>query len=586
MDSLLETITETEKSSFCSEILKRLDIQRRNEQFCDVILEVGSGDSQDRLKAHRNVLCAASPFFYKALNSDMKEKKEGVIKLEQTSKTMMELVLTYLYSGHVEVTKDNSYELIAQADYFLIPSLKTVSGEFISQTIDLCNCIRTYNFAVKYQCEGLRMAARDFIFANFVDVAGTEEFLNLSGKEVEEWILSDEIIVKEEEEVFQVIAKWKEKNGNREDVEFSQLLRHVRCIYVSRSYVFSVILNHPLVKASMACSELILDAMKEVANGTEECFFNQPPRHCVKTYEDAIVACREDRTLCYLPNEEKWYELAKMFSEGCPGDCYDYYCCASSVHRKLIVLGGHIVYSGGCSAECYDPSSNSWAPMKAPEVIKKDTVALVTFQGYLYVVGGKNEIYEVLGTVERYNPDTNQWREVASLSCPRSGVCAVTDGNCLYAVGGFIDTGERVDIVEKFNPRGNNWDQLPPTHAKRGYASGAAIGGKVFVFGGLDEESSAVDPSCEMYDPATNTWSSLPSAVSIRYGTSVTSFKGQIYVLGYFEQGQDKNILQVYDIDKNEWKLCPGNELLHRDGYAISALRISTDVLAECDVVS
>ena len=45
-----------------------------------MILEVGSaGDDQARLKAHRIVLSAASPFFYNALNSEMKEKKEGVV---------------------------------------------------------------------------------------------------------------------------------------------------------------------------------------------------------------------------------------------------------------------------------------------------------------------------------------------------------------------------------------------------------------------------------------------------------------------------------------------------------------------------
>ena len=84
MDYIVETFIETDERYFCVEMMRRLDIQRRNEQFCDVILEVGSGDNQARLKAHRVVLCAASPFFYNALNSDMKEKKEGVIRLEDT----------------------------------------------------------------------------------------------------------------------------------------------------------------------------------------------------------------------------------------------------------------------------------------------------------------------------------------------------------------------------------------------------------------------------------------------------------------------------------------------------------------------
>ena len=56
MESLLEVITKTEEHNLCVEMMKHLDIQRRNEQFCDVILEVGSSDDQVRLKAHRIVL--------------------------------------------------------------------------------------------------------------------------------------------------------------------------------------------------------------------------------------------------------------------------------------------------------------------------------------------------------------------------------------------------------------------------------------------------------------------------------------------------------------------------------------------------
>jgi len=62
-------------------------------------------------------------------------------------------------------------------------------------------------------------------------VAETEDFLNLSSKdkEIEEWISSDEIIIKGEEDVFQVIVKWME-NGNREDlrVPFDQNFRKFR----------------------------------------------------------------------------------------------------------------------------------------------------------------------------------------------------------------------------------------------------------------------------------------------------------------------------------------------------------------------
>lgn len=49
-------LKETDMQQFCVEMMERLDVQRRNNHFCGVILEVGSGDDQARLKAHRIVL--------------------------------------------------------------------------------------------------------------------------------------------------------------------------------------------------------------------------------------------------------------------------------------------------------------------------------------------------------------------------------------------------------------------------------------------------------------------------------------------------------------------------------------------------
>ena len=149
--------------------MKRLNSQRRNGHFCDVILEVGSGDDQDRLKADRIALCVASPFFYNALNSEMKEKKEGLIRLKDTSKALMEDVLEYMYTGHVDINEQNAYELMAVADYFILPSLKLLSTKFIEQTLSISNCITAYYSSVKYQCGELQERARSFIFANLID---------------------------------------------------------------------------------------------------------------------------------------------------------------------------------------------------------------------------------------------------------------------------------------------------------------------------------------------------------------------------------------------------------------------------------
>jgi len=163
------------------------------------------------IKAHRDVLSAASPFFLKLLQSDMRENREGIVRFEEIAGAVMEDVLEFIYTGSVEVTQENSKDLIAAANYLLIPGLKDISGQFLERQISKSNCVSTFYFAEMYQCDELITNTRKFIHANFTSVAEMDEFLNLKVKEVERWISSDEIIVTVEADVFKVVLKWIEQ---------------------------------------------------------------------------------------------------------------------------------------------------------------------------------------------------------------------------------------------------------------------------------------------------------------------------------------------------------------------------------------
>ena len=141
-------------------------------------------------KAHRNVLSAASPFLSKLLQSDMKENREGIVRFEEISAAVMEDVLEFIYTGSVEETQENSKDLIAAANFLLIPGLKKLSGRFLEQQVSKSNCISTFYFAEIYQCDDLIANTRKLIHANFESVAEMDEFFNLEAKEVERWISS------------------------------------------------------------------------------------------------------------------------------------------------------------------------------------------------------------------------------------------------------------------------------------------------------------------------------------------------------------------------------------------------------------
>ena len=581
MDYILEPVAETDERNFCVEMMKRLDIQRKNDHFCDVILEVGSGDEQARLKAHKIVLCAASPFFYKALNSDMKEKKEGVIRLEETSKPVMEEVLEYLYTGHVHINEGSVFDLLAVADYFLISSLKTLCVNVLLQTLSFSSCIPAYYTAMKYRCEELMKKARDFIHSNFVAVAETENFLNLSSKQVEEWISSGEIVVTGEEEVFEILVNWIERNKSQKQ-NFSNLFCHIRCIYIPTAYLMKVILPDPAIKSNLYCSNLALDAIKMVSSGQGECYFAQPPRNCLKTHEDAIVACGRSSTWCYVPLENKWYKLADT-----PSKLRFIGKTICVHHGKLFQIGGN---KTDFPVECYDPMQNSWSAQKSIQEIFRFS-SVVTFLGFLYVIGGIDEHSNWLGTVKKYNPDTNMWQAVPSLSYPRSSTCAVADGRHLYVIGGNSNSGS-LDIVERYDPKEKAWHTVASTLEKRTGAGGAAVNQKLYVFGGLHSENYSDSNFCEIYDPITDVWSGIAIPLSTaspgRNYVSVASFGRKIFVCHVSDQDDPQQIvsLQVYDTVRSEWKACANICQSSQNFITISRLRIPRKVLDMCEVLS
>ena len=220
MECLGESMS-VDPSKHRQELLERLDILRNNDSFCDVTIAV-----KDReFKAHRAVLAAASPFFLTLLRSNMKESNEQIIKieLEEATGTVMEDALKYLYTGNATVVEERAHNLIATANFLLLPSLNTMAGNVLKKTVTTENCLFNYYFAEKYECVELKGKCREVIKSKFCVVMETDDFLNLDMKQVMEWVSRDDVTVKDEEDIFKGIVKWVSHN-KRERESFSRVI--------------------------------------------------------------------------------------------------------------------------------------------------------------------------------------------------------------------------------------------------------------------------------------------------------------------------------------------------------------------------
>lgn len=117
----------------------------------------------------------------------------------------------------------------------------------------------TYHFAERYQCEDLLWNTRKFILANFKSIyaANRDDVLEMSSREVEMWISSDEIDVSAEEDVFKITLAWIDHDRSRRKVYCFELFRHVRLVYVSRDFLLSHIVTNELVKDNISSLTLV-----------------------------------------------------------------------------------------------------------------------------------------------------------------------------------------------------------------------------------------------------------------------------------------------------------------------------------------
>ena len=69
--------------------------QDTNDDPCDITLVVQDGKV---LKAHKHVLTKATPFFEKLLGSDMRESKEGSVRLEMLAEPVLGDILEFIYT--------------------------------------------------------------------------------------------------------------------------------------------------------------------------------------------------------------------------------------------------------------------------------------------------------------------------------------------------------------------------------------------------------------------------------------------------------------------------------------------------------
>ncbi|XP_068729466.1 kelch-like protein 3 [Montipora capricornis] len=532
----------SDPSKHCQELIYRLDALRRKESFFDVTVSVKNKE----FKAHKLMLAAASPFFLSLLVSDMREGKEQFIRieLEEATESVMEEVLKYVYTGNVTVTKENAHDLVAAADYLLLPGLKTLACGFLEENITTENCIFNYYFADKYQCLELMGESCEFINSNFSSVMKTDDFLKLNIEQVMKWVSSDDVTVTSEEEIFKGIVKWVTHKKSERESNFAELLSQVRLKSMSHDFLFNELVNEKLVATSNVSLNFVLRSMKCTLDPFSE-NAAKPPRKCLGRYTDVIFVCGGRTALCYLPQKDIWYQLPDMLLEHQDHAVVQY-------RDKICIFGGQRVGSGESRViEYFLSSTNCWGTVEGRH--ERDVCScLSVLDGCIY---GLFDFKIIL-----YKLDESSCEAVADPPTSRCASCLVTDKRHLYLVGGIESCSYKVSKrVERFNPILATWEEVASMNGARYDAFGAAMNGKIYIAGGVNdsERHLTVLKCCEVYDPSTNEWQVMSSLKVCRQAANMVCFQEALYVVGGFKDAKSSSrelSVEVFQLGACEWK--------------------------------
>ena len=473
----------------------------------------------------------------------MKEKEEGIIRFEEISASILEDVLEFIYTGHVEIHDEQSAkDLIIAADYLLFVSLKTIAGRFFRERLTNSNCISTFYFAEKYHCEELVSRSRKFIHENFAFVAELDEFLDLEAEEVGRWSSSDDICVAAEGDVLKIIQKWIEQNESDRKSKFEELFCHVRLVLVSRDVLVVDVVTNQLVRDNYSCWKRVSDPIALVSFTSEDALIQSPIK---RLGTHAIVACGGKNTLCYLPEMDTWKALAnclyKNMNDG----------------TQMVTFRDQLfTFDGSYNTHRYDPAFDARSSLKHLH-LSSNLKRLAVITGQIYAIHVHRSIEE--STIERYSMGSCSWEKMfTSHEGCRDYSCVVAAGDCMYVLGGEPlqqGGGEYVAKAERFDTVHNKWEQIADMQQERGFSCGVATQGKIFVAGGKDKLGKQLLKSCEVYNISTNEWHFIGNLSVPRVLGSMVCVNGTLYVLGgsKIQHTQTLYTVESYNSTTKEW---------------------------------
>ncbi|XP_071377995.1 kelch-like protein 32 isoform X6 [Centroberyx affinis] len=370
-------------------VLSALNQQRKDGLLCDVTLVAG----EQKFHAHKAVLAACSDYFRAMFSLCMVESEADEVTLQGVTSVGLKHALDFAYTGQILLEPAVIQDVLSAGSHLQLLELLSLCSHYL----------------------------------------------------------------------IQLVVRWLEHDCRYQYTE--DLLQHVRYGLMDVPTLHHLARSHPLVQSSPTAAALVEEAL-EYHHAT----FAQPLRQSARTRprfqsltlyiaggrKREVSRVRELRYFNPAAQEHVRVAGGSNWSELAPMPAGRSHHCVAVMGNFLFVAGGEVEHATGrtCAVRTacrYDPRGNRWteiAPMKAC----REHFVLGALGQYLYAVGGRNELRQVLPSVERYCPKRNKWTFVQSFDRSLSCHAGCVADNLLWVSGGVTNTAQYQNRLMVYDP--------------------------------------------------------------------------------------------------------------------------------------
>ena len=379
--------------------------------------------------------------------------------------------------------------------------VETKMFKYIKSKITPQNVATHYQLSKLYCFKNISKQTKAYIDCWFTTVADTNNFLELDFELVKKVLLSSDLHITSEIEVFNAAEAWISYNFNGRKKYAKDLLITVRTNLLSKHALKHIIPPDSVFEKVSDCRATLIKSIVQDKN-------NKIP--------GILTSEKYSTRYCSQPNFDLLY-------------CGDFFCFSDEDYTTFVdKLDGR----------------NLIRRENVPLLTKNRRFSYVTtpmiyLKGNIYLLDCLHEERINLNKIEKYSISSASLEIVGDMidDLDRYCVCGFIDK--IYFIGGFWKD-ERTATCRYFDTNNYTWQDVASMREIRSHAACAVFEEKIVVTGGWSANNRL--NTAESFDHIANEWTYMPSMIKSVEGHSLVAIKNKLFAIGRYEYH-----FEVYD---------------------------------------